>query len=198
MEFPEITTKQVFRSIPEGEVEKVAENAWNRAFRSLGNCQIMSQKKLGSGRFDALVRYYDNEWKRYIWMLIEYKRASYWRGKDLRHDSICQLLMYLGNFFYDVSLEGTDNFIGILSASSDHFLFIPRSTIARIMEEFEPIWKRNFRVRPCDAGKNYEISSFVSDHYKALREDAIDLERYDDPERLDEIIKSIYEAWNLQ
>lgn len=198
MEFPEITTKQVFRSIPEDEVEKVSENAWNKAFRSLGNCEITSQKKLGSGRFDALVRYYDNNWRRYVWILVEYKRASYWKGKDLKHAAICQLLMYLGNFFYDVSLEGTDNFVGIVTASSDHFLFIPREVIVKLMEEFEPIWKNNFRVRPCDAGDNFAISHFVSSHWKEIRENSINLDRSDDPVRLDEIIKGIYKVWNLQ
>ena len=198
MVFPEITTKQVFRSIPEGEVEKVAESAWNTAFHSLGNCQITSQRKIGNGRFDALVRYYNDTWNKYVWMLVEYKRASYWKGKDLKHDSICQLLMYLGNIFYDVSLEGTDNFIGIVTASSDHFLFIPREVVCKLMEEFEPIWHKNFRVKPHEAGDNWEISHFVSEHWIEIRDNSINLGRYDDPVRLDEVIKSIYKEWNLQ
>ena len=197
MEFPEITTKQIFRSIPSDALEKVSERVWNAAFRSQGNCKIISQQKIGSGKFDAIVRYYDEEWKRYTWIMVEYKIASWDNSKDLKFNSICQLLMYLGNIFYDISLEGTDNFAGVISASRDHFLFIPKEVITDVMEEFEPIWKENFRVRPYEAFKNYDIRSFVSSRWDKIRDNSINLEDYDDPVRLDELIKNIYKEWNL-
>ena len=197
MEFPEITTTQVLHSIPIGEHEKVAENEWNKTFRLFGNCEITSQKYIGSGRFDALVRYYDNDWDRYAWILVEYKRAMRWNGRNYEFDALCQLLMYLGNFFYDVSLEGTDNFAGIITASSDHFRFVPRDVVVKIMEEFEPVWKANYRVKPNEASNNFEIYSFVRSHYKELHEHSICVIRHSDPVRLDKIIKSIYEEWNL-
>ena len=194
MEFPEITTSEVFAKIPFGSIEKVSENAWNEALLSLGNCRIESQKVLGSGRFDALVRYYNERGNNYVWMLVEYKRD----GKaDSSTKAICQLLMYLGNFFYDVSLEGTDNFAGIIAASSDYFYFIPRRNILRVMENFEYIWRKHFRVRPCDAHKEYEIYNFVRESWSDIIRDSIRIRRYENGKRLDEIIKSIYEEWNL-
>ena len=199
MEFPEITVKQVFRRIPDDEIEKVSECAWNKAFHSLGNCEIMSQKKLGSGRFDALVRYYDSKWERYAWILIEYKRAKRFYSRDLWKESLCQLFMYLGNFFYDVSLEGTDDFAGIVTASCDHFYFIPRENIVKLMEKFEPIWKEHFRVTPNEAYKVNDIKWFIESHLGEIFENAVKIERYGDGDaRLDEIIKSIYEEWNLR
>jgi len=195
MQFPEITTSEVFAKIPYESIEKVSENAWNEALLSLGNCRIDSQKKLGSGRFDALVRYYDERGDNYVWILVEYKRDGK-ANSDIK--AICQLLMYLGNFFYDVSLEGTDNFAGIIVASSDYFYFIPRKNILGIMEKFEYIWRKHFRVRPCDAHKEYEIYDFVRESWSDIIRDSVRVQRYDKNIRLDELIKSIYKEWNLQ
>ena len=197
MEFPEITIEQVFQRIPKGEIEAVSEREWNNALHSLGNCQISSQGNLGAGRYDALVRYFDSNHDKYAWILVEYKRDG---NGDRIFQSICQLLMYLGNIFYDTSIEGTDNFAGLITAGSDYFYFIPREEVCEFMAKFEPVWKRNFRVRPFEAYKNMDIALFVSDHIRELYSKAVRVNsRYFSKNvRLDEIIKSIYKEWNLQ
>lgn len=191
MNFPEITTKQVFDRIPQNGLEANAEFAWNAALWMQGNCEI-ERKKVGNGFPDGIVRFYSEDKKNYVWMLVEYKKNS-----SLFNNSIVQLLMYLGNIFYDTSLEGTDNFVGIISASSDHFILIPRPYVCKMIEEFEPIWRKNFRVRPCDAYKEYDIKQFFNEHEKELMKNSLICTRRTENIRLNEIIKSIYEEWNL-
>ena len=192
MSFPEVTTKDVFARIPNGGLEANAEFAWNATLWTQGICEI-EKRKIGKGFPDALIRFYSEDKKKYVWMLGEYKR-----DKSMVVNSICQLLMYLGNFFYDTSLEGTDNFVGIISAGTDYFILIPRQNVMRIMEKFEDIWHRNFRVTPCEAYKEYDIMNFVRSNWDDLTEDSIFVDRRTENIRLDKIIKGIYEVWNLQ
>ena len=126
-------------------------------------------------------------------MLGEYKR-------DIKQElnAIAQLLMYLGNFFYDTNIEGVDNLGGIFIASGNHFRLIWPRKVFGIMYKFEYIWRKHFRIRPCDAYEELEIREFVKENSLELLEDSLLIKRYVNNERLDEIIKSIYKEWNLQ
>ena len=191
MEFPEITTKQVFEKIPSDGLEASAEFAWNATLWTQGICSI-ERKKVGTGYPDALIRFYSEDKKKHIWILGEYKK-----NKSLIKNALCQLLMYLGNMFYDVSLEGTDNFVGIISAGTDYFLFIPYFKVQQIMEKFEGIWHEYFRVAPNKAHEVHEIKGFVEENWKHFYEESIYVDRRSEGLRLDKLIKGIYEGWNL-
>ena len=66
------------------------------------------------------------------------------------------------------------------------------------MEKFEYIWRKHFRVAPSEAYKVYEIQQFVQNHSNELIDADLYTSRYRNNIRLDELIKSIYEEWNLQ
>ena len=193
MNFPELTINEVFEKIPKGSPEAQAEFIWSASLLYQGNTEITQKPLIGSGHPDVLVRFYDSMGDKYTWMYIEFKRYE----KQF-NESIAQLLMYLGNNFYDTSLEGIDNFSGVISASGEHFCLIPRKNILGIMEKFEYIWRKHFRVRPCDAYEELEIREFVKENSPELLEDSLLIKRYVNRARLDEIIKSIYKEWNLQ
>ena len=193
MNFPELTTSEVFAKIPKGSPEAQAEFIWSASLLYQGNTEITQKPLIGNGHPDVLVRFYDSMGDRYTWMYIEFKRYE----KQF-NESIAQLLMYLGNNFYDTSLEGIDNFSGVISASAEHFCLIPRKNILGIMEKFEYIWRKHFRVPPHDAYKVEEIKQFVLDNLRELTDGCLYIRRSRTNIRLNEIIKSIYEAWNLQ
>lgn len=191
MIFPEITTEQVFERIPAGGIEANAESAWNAFLWMEGICEI-EKKKVGVGFPDGIIRFYSEDRKKFVWGLIEYKRDESMYGA-----SIAQLLMYLGNFFYDTNILGLDNFIGVFSASTDHFTYIPARNLMNIMDKFEPIWWNNFRLAPSKAWSTYSIKGFVRENIREIQKDCPYYKRNRESGRLDEIIKSIYEEWNL-
>lgn len=192
MNFPKIDTDLVFQRIPKNSPEAMVDFMWTDALFNLGNCDIELKSKIGIGHPDILLRYYDKLGDKYIWMLGEYK-------KDIKQESnaIAQLLMYLGNFFYDTNIEGVDNLGGIFIASGNHFRLIQPRKVFGIMDKFEYIWRKHFRIRPCDAYEELEIREFIKENSPELLEDSLLIKRYVNKARLDEIIKSIYKEWNL-
>ena len=193
MNFPETSTSEVFKNIPVGSVEAMPDFMWSDALWHLGNCKIDLKQKIGKGFIDVKLRYYNDLGDKYVWLLGEYKKED---CQELQ--AIAQLLMYLGNFFYDTNIEGIDNLAGIFVASGDHFRLIRRENLLGIMEKFEYIWRKHFRVSPCSAYEEPEIKRFIKDNSDELLAGSLLAERYGKNLRLDEIIKSIYEAWNLQ
>ena len=66
------------------------------------------------------------------------------------------------------------------------------------MDKFEYIWRKHFRVPPHDAYKVEEIKQFVLDNLYELKDGCLYIRRSETNIRLNEIIKGIYEVWNLQ
>ena len=192
MNFPKITSNEVFEKIPKKNSEAMIDFMWSDALYHLGNCQIELKNKIGVGHPDVLLRYYNNLGDKYVWLLGEYK-------KEYKQEfaAITQLLMYLGNFFYDINTEGIDNLAYIFTASSDHLRLIRRDKLFGIMEKFEYLWRKYFRLTPSNAYKIPEISEFIQNNLDKLLENSILIKRSDNNIRLDEIIKSIYKEWNL-
>ena len=193
MQFPQLLTSQVFEKIPKGSVEAQAEFVWCASLLYQGNCDIQQKPSIANGKPDALVRFYDDLGDKYVWILVEFKRYA-----KQTEDALCQVLMYLGNFFYDTNIEGIDNFGGVFIASTEHFCYIKKEKLLGIMEKFEYIWRKHFRVAPSEAYKVYEIQQFVQNHSNELVDADLYTSRYRNNIRLDELIKSIYEEWNLQ
>jgi hypothetical protein len=193
MNFPEISTDRVFSQIPKESVEAMTDFMWSDALWNQGNCRIDLKRKIGTGFVDVLLRYYNELGDKYVWLLGEYKQKY---NQELQ--AIAQLLMYLGNFFYDTNLEGIDNLAGIFVASGEHFRLIKREKLFGIMEKFEYIWRKHFRVSPSSAYDEPEIREFVQINSHKLLEDSLLVKRSENNIRLDEVIKSIYKEWNLQ
>ena len=194
MEFPQITTQEVFDRIPKMSLEANAEFHWNNVLYDQGICEY-EKTRISGGIPDSIIRYYNSDKSRFVWLIGEYKSDS---KNTAFTESIIQLLMYLGNFFYDTNPLGLDDFAGVYTASPKYFMFIPAKNIFGVMEKFEYIWRKHFREAPCDAYKHDDIKQFQKDNWDALSKDC---EIYTDGGncgRLDLIIKNIYKEWNLQ
>ena len=73
MNFPQITSNEVFEKIPKKSSEAMIDFMWSDVLYHLGNCQIELKNKIGVGHPDVLLRYYDNLGDKYVWLLGEYK-----------------------------------------------------------------------------------------------------------------------------
>ena len=74
MNFPQITSNEVFEKIPKKSSEAMIDFMWSDVLYHLGNCQIELKNKIGVGHPDVLLRYYDNLGDKYVWLLGEYKK----------------------------------------------------------------------------------------------------------------------------
>ena len=100
--------------------------------------------------------------------------------------------MYLGNVFYDTNVLGVDTFKGIFLDSVRYFCFIPKEEIIPVMERFEPLWNKYYRVRPSEAYNIPELSDIIPELLKTMN-----IQKYSVSNlRLDLIIKDIYENHN--
>lgn len=137
---------------------------------------------------DGIIRFYDKDDNLLGWAIQETKR-------DIGLDSVqvprafLQAIMYLGNVFYDINILGVDNFIGIILNSARYFVFIPKSEVIKIMEDFEPLWNRYYRIAPCNAHKEFALRIWAEQKWHDIKKECYNL---NNTFKLDEFLKNIY------
>lgn len=190
MEFTPITGLQIrrdFYTSSECVLENVIENYFYQHFKTV-NPYIIGRKESIAGKpTDGIIRFYDEEMHLKFWILQETKRDKGINSVFL-HRSFLQALMYLGNIYYDTNIYlGVDKFNGIFLDSARYFCYVPRKEIDVLMEKFEPLWRKYFRVSPSKAYKEEELEQFAIRAAKILKPSALD-EHF----RLDLLLKEIY------
>lgn len=192
MEFTPITGLQIrinFYTNRGCVLEDVIENHFYNYF-SLVNPLIIGRKESIAGKpTDGIVRFYDESRNVKFWILQETKR-DIGINSVFVHRSLLQAMMYLGNVYYDTSTHlGVDNFNGVFLDSARYFCYIPRREIDTLMEKFEPLWRKYFRVSPSKAYKEPELESFAELAMYSLRHRVKALDKHF---RLDLLLKEIY------
>lgn len=190
MEFTPITGLQIRRDFYTSSgcvLEDVIENYFYQHFKTV-NPYIIGRKESIAGKpTDGIIRFYDEEMHLKFWILQETKRDKGINSVFL-HRSFLQALMYLGNIYYDTNTHlGVDKFNGIFLDSARYFCYVPRKEIDVLMEKFEPLWRKYFRVSPSKAYKEEELEQFAIRAAKVLKPSALD-EHF----RLDLLLKEIY------
>lgn len=190
MEFTPITGLQIRRDFYTSSgcvLEDVIENYFYQHFKTV-NPYIIGRKESIAGKpTDGIIRFYDEEMHLKFWILQETKRDKGINSVFL-HRSFLQALMYLGNIYYDTNTHlGVDKFNGIFLDSARYFCYVPRKEIDVLMEKFEPLWRKYFRVSPSKAYKEEELKQFAIRAAKILKPSALD-EHF----RLDLLLKEIY------
>lgn len=190
MEFTPITGLQIRRDFYTSSgcvLEDVIENYFYQHFKTV-NPYIIGRKESIAGKpTDGIIRFYDEEMHLKFWILQETKRDKGINSVFL-HRSFLQALMYLGNIYYDTNIYlGVDKFNGIFLDSARYFCYVPRKEIDVLMEKFEPLWRKYFRVSPSKAYKEEELEWFAIRAAKILKPSALD-EHF----RLDLLLKEIY------
>lgn len=189
MEYTPINGEMIRHSFYSGIKEPEIEKLYYQYFRQVNSCITCNKEKLGIGTTDGIIRFYDEEGKFLFWALQETKRDvgldSVWFGR-----SILQAIMYLGNVFYDTNILGVDNFKGIFLDSARYFCFISKEDLIPIMEKFEPLWNKYYRVKPSAAYNVPELEDFIPTLLSELKILKFSLNiKF----RLDQIIKDLYE-----
>lgn len=189
MEYTPISGEIISRSFYSGIKEPEIEKLYYQYFRQVNSCIICNKEKLGIGITDGIIRFYDEKGKLLFWVLQETKRDvgldSVWFGR-----SILQSVMYLGNVFYDTSTLGVDNFKGVFLDSARYFCFVSKEELIPIMEKFEPLWNKYYRVKPSAAYNVPELEDFIPTLLSELKILKFSLNiKF----RLDQIIKDLYE-----
>ena len=189
MIFTPINGEEISRSFYSGIKEPEIEKLYYQYFRQVSSCITCSKEKLGIGTTDGIIRFYNEEGKLLFWALQETKRDvgldSVWFGR-----SILQSVMYLGNVFYDTNILGVDNFKGIFLDSARYFCFVSKEDLIPIMEKFEPLWNRYYRVKPSAAHHVPELEDFIP---VLLSELKISMFSLNIKFRLDQLIRDLYE-----
>ena len=189
MIFTPINGEEISRSFYSGIKELEIEKLYYQYFRQVNSCITCNKEKLGIGTTDGIIRFYNEEGKLLFWALQETKRDigldSVWFGR-----SILQAIMYLGNVFYDTNILGVDNFKGIFLDSARYFCFVSKEDLIPIMEKFEPLWNRYYRVRPSEAYIVPELEDFIP---VLLSELKISMFSLNIKFRLDQLIRDLYE-----
>ena len=189
MIFTPINGEEISRSFYSGIKEPEIEKLYYQYFRQVNSCITCNKEKLGIGTTDGIIRFYNEEGKLLFWALQETKRDvgldSVWFGR-----SILQAIMYLGNVFYDTNILGVDNFKGIFLDSARYFCFVSKEDLIPIMEKFEPLWNRYYRVKPSVAYHIPELEDFIP---VLLSELKISMFSLNIKFRLDQLIKDLYE-----
>jgi hypothetical protein len=164
--------------------EKEIEKRWNELIIDNSPLPVTIRKeKLGIGTTDGIIRFYNKKQEFLYWVLQETKRDvginSVWFKR-----SILQSIMYLGNIFYDVNSIG--EFKGVFLDSARYFCFLSVKTLIPLMENFEPLWNKYYRVRPSDAWRIPELNDWI-------QETEIDVIKFnvDDSFKLDEILNNL-------
>ena len=140
-------------------LEDVIENHFYKYF-SLVNPLIQGRKESIAGRpTDGIIRFYNEDYKLLGWALQETKRDIGLKSVFVAR-SFLQNVMYLGNVFYDTNILGVDNFVGIFLDSARYFCFVPKHVMVKVMEDFEPLWNKYYRVAPSEAYKKDEKACF--------------------------------------
>ena len=189
MEYAPISGEIISRSFYSGIKEPEIEKLYYQYFRQVNSCITCNKEKLGIGTTDGIIRFYNEEGKFLFWTLQETKRDvgldSVWFGR-----SILQSVMYLGNIFYDTSTLGVDNFKGVFLDSARYFCFVSKEELIPIMEKFEPLWNKYYRVKPSAAYYVPELEDFIPTLLSELKILKFSLNiKF----RLDQLIKDLYE-----
>lgn len=190
MEFTPITGLQIRKDFYTSSgcvLEDVIENYFYQHFKTVNPYIIGRKESIARKPTDGIIRFYDEEMHLKFWILQETKRDKGINSVFL-HRSFLQALMYLGNIYYDTNTHlGVDKFNGIFLDSARYFCYVPRKEIDILMEKFEPLWRKYFRVSPSKAYKEEELEQFAIRAAKILKPSALD-EHF----RLDLLLKEIY------
>lgn len=190
MEFTPITGLQIRKDFYTSSgcvLEDVIENYFYQHFKTVNPYIIGRKESIARKPTDGIIRFYDEEMHLKFWILQETKRDKGINSVFL-HRSFLQALMYLGNIYYDTNIYlGVDKFNGIFLDSARYFCYVPRKEIDALMEKFEPLWRKYFRVSPSKAYKEEELEQFAIRAAKILKPSALD-EHF----RLDLLLKEIY------
>lgn len=190
MEFTPITGLQIRKDFYTSSgcvLEDVIENYFYQHFKTVNPYIIGRKESIARKPTDGIIRFYDEEMHLKFWILQETKRDKGINSVFL-HRSFLQALMYLGNIYYDTNIYlGVDKFNGIFLDSARYFCYVPRKEIDVLMEKFEPLWRKYFRVSPSKAYKEEELERFAIRAAKILKPSALD-EHF----RLDLLLKEIY------
>lgn len=188
MDFTPITGLQIRRDFYTSSgcvLEDVIENYFYQYFKIV-NPYIIGRKESIAGKpTDGIIRFYDEEMHLKFWILQETKRDKGINSVFL-YRSFLQALMYLGNIYYDTNIY-LGVFNGIFLDSARYFCYVSRKEIDILMEKFEPLWQKYFRVSPSKAYKEEELEQFAIRAAKILKPIALD-EHF----RLDLLLKEIY------
>ena len=188
MEFTPLTGLQIRRDFYTSSgcvLEDVIENYFYQYFKIV-NPYIIGRKESIAGKpTDGIIRFYDEEMRLKFWILQETKRDKGINSVFL-YRSFLQALMYLGNIYYDTNIY-LGVFNGIFLDSARYFCYVSRKEIDILMEKFEPLWQKYFRVSPSKAYKEEELEQFAIRAAKTLKPIALD-EHF----RLDLLLKEIY------
>ena len=190
MEFTPITGLQIRKDFYTSSgcvLEDVIENYFYQHFKTVNPYIIGRKESIARKPTDGIIRFYDEEMHLKFWILQETKRDKGINSVFL-HRSFLQALMCLGNIYYDTNIYlGVDKFNGIFLDSARYFCYVPRKEIDVLMEKFEPLWRKYFRVSPSKAYKEEELERFAIRAAKILKPSALD-EHF----RLDLLLKEIY------
>ena len=138
---------------------------------------------------DGIIRFYDKDDNLLGWAIQETKR-------DIGLDSVqvprafLQAIMYLANVYYDTNPLGLDNFKGIFLDSKRYFCYITKEELDPVMELFEPLWEKYYRVRPSDAFRVPDLEDFIP---IALHKIRFKHYQFNEKFNLDQFIKDLYE-----
>ena len=153
MEFTPITGLQIRKDFYTSSgcvLEDVIENYFYQHFKTV-NPYIIGRKESIAGKpTDGIIRFYDEEMHLKFWILQETKRDKSINSVFL-YRSFLQALMYLGNIYYDTNIY-LGVFNGIFLDSARYFCYVSRKEIDILMEKFEPLWRKYFRVSPSANG----------------------------------------------
>lgn len=189
IEFTPINGLQIVENFRPKIKEKEIERIYFKYFIKVCSYITCTEEKLGIGYTDGIIRFYNEKKDLLFWALQETKRNvglnSVWYVR-----SILQSIMYLGSVYFLTGDLGVDNFKGIFLNSSRYFCFIPKSSVELIMQKFEPLWNKYYRVRPSEAYNVPELIDFTLEIYKDLEILQFSLNiKF----RLDQLIRDLYE-----
>ena len=173
------------KCIIESEIEKIFNNTITQICPNV----IVNKTKLKNGQTDGIFKFLNDDKSLRFWTLQECKR-------DIGFNSIqtprafIQALYYLGNYYYDSLLLGTNTFKGIFLDSARYFCYISNTEIDPIMSEFEPLFNKYYRVRPSEVHIIPEVYDWAIKVFKNIKKD---IHLLDDKFRFDTYILDIYE-----
>lgn len=189
MEFTPVNGYQILKEFYPGIKEPEIERTFGNFFNIVCKHVTYNKEQLGIGTTDGIIRFYDEHHKLLFWILQETKRDvgvdSVWFGR-----SLLQAIMYLANVYYDTNPLGLDNFKGIFLDSKRYFCYITKEELDPVMELFEPLWEKYYRVRPSDAFRVPDLEDFIP---IALHKIRFKHYQFNEKFNLDQLIKDLYE-----
>lgn len=111
-------------------------------------CKIR-KSKMGQGFTDGVIKLYDSEHNYLGFIINETKRDKTFDQIGLK--AFSQLMLYAGNFLYDVSFDpeiNSSKFIGFFITTAYDFCFIPAKYLQESIKTFYPIWNEVQHMAP--------------------------------------------------